>query len=142
MKKLNSNGFSHGLLIIAVVVVSAVVGVGLIVASHAATSQPCVTKTFRQGATGKCVKNIQVLVSHVGTKPATYLQADGRYGTKTTTAVLGFQMSIPLKKPNGIVNKETWKSLCLASLAYQKKTLTDSVEVNKAVLDSGCATNW
>lgn len=40
MKKLDARGFSHELLIVFVVVISAVVGVGLMVSSHAAKCSP------------------------------------------------------------------------------------------------------
>ena len=98
----------------------------------------CVSKTFKKGDTGKCVKDIQNLVNYVhemdrksnGSKYlGTFknLTINGKYDAKTETAVKNIQAhayarSQPVST-TGTVNGETWAVLCALTMPYHSDIL-------------------
>ncbi|AUM94645.1 TPA: peptidoglycan-binding protein [Clostridium botulinum] len=63
----------------------------------------------RQGARGNITKIIQEMLINIGYPVGSY-GADGILGSSTVTAIKSFQKDCNLN-PDGIVGKETWKSL-------------------------------
>ncbi|WP_251861452.1 GH25 family lysozyme [Clostridium sp. Marseille-Q2269] len=63
----------------------------------------------KQGARGNITKIIQEMLINIGYPVGSY-EADGIFGTNTVTAVKLFQRDCNLEQ-DGIVGKETWKSL-------------------------------
>jgi len=115
MIKLNSVGFSHYLLMAAVVVVFAVAGTLLLVISHAnpatnpysCPNQP----TLRQGDTGTCVKRAQWFLKNyrehvLGQR----LAITGTFDQPTVNATKQFQTYSRLSS-TGIINANTWTQL-------------------------------
>ena len=97
-------------LIIGGVAAVAIIGAAVVRFSSAAT---CKSLTWRQGSSGRCVSNIQGMVSRqlAFSNKSKYLVADGKYGPKTADYVKLFQAyrRIPT---TGVVNAETWRQLC------------------------------
>lgn len=105
-----------------------------------ADAASCISKTYRQGSSGNCVKYIQQLVNYAidyakrpGASNASdhnralsklaKLKVDGAYGAKTKAAVTAYQKNAKITKStsqarvslnsNGIVDSKTWGALCL-----------------------------
>lgn len=96
----------------------------------------CVSKTYKKGSSGTCVKYIQILMNYKAgksTPKAAKVTADGSYGAKTETAMKAFQKYWGLTA-DGIVGKKTWASLCSAQMGY-----TDSKGVDHGVWTSNTA---
>jgi hypothetical protein len=109
MKKLNTRGFSHHIILVAFVLVFAVAGVAYLVASHA-SSKKCIYNTFNVGSSGHCVGDIQNIIKNNG-KNNQRIAVDGSYGADTQRAVANYQKSRHLKA-DGVVGRTTWKYLC------------------------------
>lgn len=105
-----------------------------------ADAASCVSRTFKRGSTGTCVKYIQTILNSLiatkaGNPPSssfyqamsglTKLSVDGSFGTRTETAVKAYQRNVKVAKSasstpvslsaDGIVGSLTWQGLCIAS---------------------------
>jgi len=116
LKKLNTRGFSHDTVLLAIVVIFAIGGVGYLVASHAAT--PCNTQTFAPGDTGTCVESIQRFVIQkdrdVFGSQTEYPSSKviyGNFGSVTLGAVDEYQKDENIAI-TGKVDANTWSKLC------------------------------
>lgn len=97
----------------------------------------CVSKTFKQGSSGSCVKYIQTLVNYKAKagQGGSKVTVDGAFGSKTVAAVKAFQKHWSLNV-DGTVGKKTWAGLCSAQMGY-----TDSKGKNHGIWLSQAALN-
>src|SRR3954464_7056230 len=100
LRKLNTLGFSHLIVIALVIVGIGVIGTYMIIRSSA--SAPCIKRTFGQGSRGMCVRVIQ---KAVGTK------IDGKYGPQTAKKVKTLQKRVHISI-DGLVGPHTWEYVC------------------------------
>ncbi len=84
--------------------------------SQTAGAAGCYGYVFRQGSTGRCVKDIQALNNYNAPGMANTLTVDGIYGSKTYASIYKFQSSWHVWTPSiavdGIVGPQTWSLLC------------------------------
>ena len=73
-----------------------------------AAATPCVATTYKQGSKGTCVKRMQQIINASGAAKVT---ANGKFTSKTTSAVKAFQKKQKLSE-SGVVDASTWKALC------------------------------
>lgn len=98
----------------------------------------CVSRTFKKGSSGSCVKYIQILANYKivnGAPKHTKLATDGVFGSATKSGIEAFQKYWDLTA-DGVVGKKTWASLCSAQMGY-----TDSKGVNHGTWTSQSALN-
>ena len=150
--KLNLQGFTYHLLL-PVLAVLAVASIGAYLTFQSSASTNCVSRNFRAGSSGPCVKYAQTMLNNVnynvhnmGTQVWEYsvfgsaLAVDGSYGRKTTAAVKSYQSFNnkwrgPYRLPqtltvDGATGPRTWKSLCSAGKYINTHN------------DSGLMPNW
>ena len=124
-----------------IIVALIVVGVGIKLVSNAAIST-CVQGTFRQGNSGQCVKNIQILANHkIRNAPAFYsnlapLAQDGSFGLKTKIGIVAIQKQFKLTQ-DGVVGPASWKVLCSSATIQFAGGPFSSAEL-AAAKGSGC----
>src|SRR4051812_17228510 len=125
LKRLDSRGMTHELLIAAFVVVFVVAGVGYLVAGHA-QSVSCTDVTIEQGWGGhdkwNCAGHIQYALNAVPKDGSTiHLKVDGQYGPATANAVVYAKKHYGIKPYSGDVTPGTWKKLICPLLRGQVK---------------------
>src|SRR4051812_24985007 len=115
MKRLDTKGFSHHIVLVVFVLVFAVAGVGYLVASHAASSKVklhsyrCTSKIWSRGSHGNCVELIQIALHNERGVPSPPI--DKKYRASTVKAVRKEQAKHHLVV-DGIVGPHTWRVLC------------------------------
>lgn len=99
----------------------------------------CVSKVYKQGSSGTCVKYIQQLLNYKIDRNApniSKISADGVFGAKTASAMKSFQKYWGLTV-DGVVGKKTWSSLCSPQMGYtDSKGVSHGVWSSKAALDA------
>lgn len=121
-----------------------VAATALLPASQTNAASGCVTRTFRQGSSGECVRNIQRILTY-NTQSGrcgnvnTATGIDGSFGPKTLAAVKSFQGEYCLVK-DGIVGPNTWRTLCTEAFYTRVASKTDDTRAWLAGLWSGCDT--
>lgn len=84
--------------------------------SQTAGAAGCYGYVFRQGSTGRCVRDIQALNNYNAPGWANTLTVDGIYGSKTYASIYKFQSNLrvwyPYLSVDGIVGPQTWGQLC------------------------------
>jgi cell wall-associated NlpC family hydrolase len=121
LKKLNMRGFSHDIVLLAIVIIFAIGGVGYLVASHADT--PCRDQTLSQalGSSGQCVESLKFFIKlkdlDSNRPDVLTLTPNGSFDANTTQAVKNYQVAEGIYasgKATGVVdaNGGVWTHVC------------------------------
>ena len=109
----------------------------------------CVSKTFKKGSSGSCVKYIQILANYrfnMNAPKHAKLAVDGKFGSGTKSAIQAFQKDYKLSA-DGIVGKKTWWGLCQTGAATRGSdgkihaVMVKGFPVNEARA-AGCQIYW
>lgn len=90
--------------------------------SNSSDAASCVSRTFRKGSIGTCVKYAQILLNYKNgaEKNIPKIAVDGIFGAKTVAATKTYQKNWRLTV-DGIVGKKTWESLCSTNMRHRDK---------------------
>lgn len=91
-----------------VALIAGVIAGGFMLQQESANAATCIAKTYKQGSKGSCVKRMQQIIN---ASDAAKVTADGKFTSKTTSAVKAFQKKQKLNV-SGVVEASTWKALC------------------------------
>lgn len=123
---LNSSKWRYVVLLLFVAVISSV-GTYFLTSSKAATT--CRSRTFSQGSSGNCVRDIQYIAD---AQVSGIKWFDGQYGPNTYAVVKSFQRNSGLSA-DGIVGPKTWGKLCTDARQWPY-----AYQAYKAGHDAGC----
>jgi hypothetical protein len=142
-RRLNSRGFGHVEMFVAIVVVAIVLISGFYVVhkntSHAG-SAGCINKTYSYGSSGPCVVYLQQFINVVGAQYHfswyTHLNVNGVYGINTKDEVLKFEKRVNIAQ-DGIVTPKLWNVICDGGL-YMKGVFGSNNSAYVLSRDVGC----
>jgi peptidoglycan hydrolase-like protein with peptidoglycan-binding domain len=143
VKQLNDAGFSHILILGAVIVIGGLVGSYLLVTSHADTK--CTSRVYRQDDSSNCVKYLQRFTNGAGAaywkwSGSARITADGDFGPKTTAQIKAYQKFSNLKA-DGVVGPKTWSSICANAAVIKRNGLQSNKDIYAAYVaakSAGC----
>jgi len=156
IKKLNPHGFSHEVLAIVIVAIFVVIGVGYLVATHAApqkavahtASGDCVTRYFFVGSRSGCVQYIVIALDYESVPGAPHITVpkfshSNYYGPGISRAVSFLQSHYMHVRANGKVSPSTWNSLCSILFRAGQNSNANGGIVNQqaywAMIDAHCS---
>lgn len=99
----------------------------------ATASNGCTSTLLKRGVRGGCVRDLQIRLNNAGFSAGA---VDGSFGTKTRSGVIAYQRYNNLKV-DGVVGKETWKSLTKQSSTRKNTARTSTTTAPANTLRSG-----